>query len=71
MERLAAQLAEIKNQLLVCQDLEERQRLTAQFRQLEIEIRTAMEAVRARIQQAEQENSNMRAVIEKLQRREQ
>jgi len=71
MERLAVQLAEIKNQLLVCQDPEERQRLTAQFRQLEIEIRTAMEAVRARIQQAEQENSNMRAVIEKLQRREQ
>ncbi len=71
MERLAAQLAEIKNQLLVCQDPEERQRLMVQFRQLELEIRTAMEAARVRIQQAEQENSNMRAVLEKLQRREQ
>jgi hypothetical protein len=71
MERLAAQLAQLKNQLLICQDPEERQRLTAQFRQLEIEIRTAMEAARARIQQADQENANMRAALEKLQRREQ
>jgi len=71
MERLATQLAELKNQLLICQDPEERQRLTAQFRQLEIEIRTAMEAARARIQQADQENANMRAALEKLQRREQ
>ncbi len=71
MERLAAQLTQIKKQLLVCQDPEEHQRLTIEFCQLEIEIRTAMEAARARIQQAEQENANMRAALQKLQRREQ
>jgi len=56
----------IKDQLLACQHPEDRQRLKIEFRQLEAEIRTAMDAARARIQQAEQENANMRTAFERF-----
>jgi len=67
MERLAAQLEQIKNELLACQDPVDRQRLQIQYRQLEAEIRTEMEAVRLRIQQTQRENDNMRTALERLQ----
>ena len=67
MERLAAQLERIKNQLMVCQHPEDRQRLIIEFRQLEAEIRVSMDAARIRIQQTEQENANMRTATERFQ----
>jgi hypothetical protein len=71
LERLAAQLEQIKTELLACQDPGDRQRLQIQYRQIEAEIRTEMEAVRLRIQQTQRENDNMRTALEKLQQREQ
>ncbi len=71
MERLAAQLKELKLQLSLCQDSNTRQRLQNQFRELEGQIRTQMELTRATIQQAQQENTSMRIALENLKRREQ